>query len=136
MRKRLTAVLTVAVMAGALAAVATPVLGQGHRGGGGHAGGWGGHPGYHGGGYPGGYYRGGYWRGGYYYAPWAAGALGFAFGSALAAPYYSYSYTDTYDYDYGPDYAYPQAAPPAGCQSGQWVWHPELNRYIWVMQPC
>ena len=137
--------LTMALLAGAIAAAPIAASAQSHGGGGGgfHGGGGGG-GGFHGGygGYHGGYgggWRGGYggWRGGYGYG-WGFG--GFGLGLALGAAYYDpwyygyggyypgyYGYYPAYygpsawDDDYDDYYGGPapaQAAPPANYNGG------------------
>ncbi len=113
-------------------------------GGGGHYGGGGGHyggGGYHGGGHyygGGGRYYGGRYYGGGYYAPYYAGALGFALGSAYAAPWY-YDYPPpyyTYGYPAPPPDAYDDddGAPPPPQACGAWSWDASQSSYFWT--PC
>ena len=111
--------LTMALLAGAIAAAPIAASAQSHGGGGFHGGGGGG--GFHGGGgyggYHGGYggYRGGYggYRGGWGGYGWGFG--GFGLGLALGAAYYNpwyYGYGGYYGYGY-PGYGYAGYGPSA-----------------------
>ena len=159
MQTLLVALASASLLTAGLAAAPTPAQAQAHggggRGGGGsHAGGGfhGGGSAYHGGGYHGGgaYHGGGYrgggryygsrYYGGRYYAPYYAGAFGFALGSAFAAPWYDYDYPPADSYSYAvpppPPDAYDdvpdEAPPPQAC--GAWSWDASQSAYFWT--PC
>ncbi len=145
MKRFLTAVASLALLAAPLSVQARPS--GGHGGGGGHAGGFHGGGGFRGGGFRGAGYRGGYGGYGYGYG-WGLGAagLGFAAGALLADPWYDGwgAYGD-YGEDYppvaygAPAYGYappPTAVAPMGSACGQWVWDAGRATYGWVPGAC
>jgi hypothetical protein len=134
-----------------------------HGGGGMGGGGWhGGGGSWHGGGgwaggSHGGNFHGGHFHNGFHGGCW--GCFGFGLGFAAAYPWYYWGdpywgYGASYGYPYDGYYGYPDgygggggyyggyddgygppgnSAPPA---CGQWVWRPDLNRYVWDNANC
>ena len=80
--------------------------------------------GFRGNGFRGNGFRGGFGRG----DAFAAGAIGFGLGAALASPY-GYGYGPGYYSDYGPDYS-GYDDPAYACEG--WRWDPYRHRRIWM----
>jgi hypothetical protein len=150
MKKILTAVASLSLLASPLAVQAAPQHGGGSAGAfhgqaaghapaafGGHGVARGGGGAFRGGGFRGGGFRGGGFRGRGYYPGYgyALGGLGLGLvaGAALADSYGYPGYYAPYDYGYDDDYpAY--GAPAQAC--GEWVWVPSRSKYIWDAGPC
>ena len=113
--------LGLALIAGLVVCAPAQASGGGHFGAVGHAGVFG----FRGGGVRGfAGFRGGFGRG----DAFAAGAIGFGLGAALASPY-GYGYGPGYYSDYGPDYS-GYDDPAYACEG--WRWDPYRHRRIWM----
>ena len=146
--KRLFGALAAAALLLAPLSVSAQGRGMGGHGGfggmrGGFAAGGFSHGGFARGGWGGGW-RGGGWHGGGWRGCWGCFAPWWGFGLGFAAAYPWYYWGDPswywgppapyYGYYYGPSYNYgpPRVAAPVAC--GNWVWHSDAGRYVWV--PC